>query len=155
MCKFKCMIKEGYEGATTLTRLRLAAAGLRRGRRDSKPCYLLRDSARFSPNLSRISALLRCVENHHFAESRRITQFSCPNLSEKSLTSAAVLFRAADPSGVGLGPLDTPQGTQNRSRPIVPDITYSAGFPGAGPLERPIRPAKDYLGRTISKVTGK
>src|SRR5205809_1808504 len=45
---------------------------------------MLRDLARFLRNASSFSALTALAKHHHFAESRRITQFSCPNLSENS-----------------------------------------------------------------------
>ena len=40
---------------------------------------ILRESCRKS---AAISALTAMQENHHFAESRRITQFPCPKLTE-------------------------------------------------------------------------
>lgn len=55
-----------------------------------------RDSARLPRRSLGEGGLLRSVENHHFAESRGITLFLCPKVTEKCLTSAGVQLGVAD-----------------------------------------------------------
>jgi hypothetical protein len=59
------------------------------GQRESKPNYQFRDSAQFRGKSAAICALTAHAEISDFAESRRFTQFYCPNLSEKF----SLLFR--------------------------------------------------------------
>src|SRR5260370_31612325 len=52
------------------------------GQRESNPFSPFRESAPFCRKFAAISALTAFVQNEHIADSRRITQFECPNLSE-------------------------------------------------------------------------
>ena len=51
--------------------------------RESNPITRLRVIARFRLKSAAISALTTFAENEEIADSRRITQFPCPNLSEE------------------------------------------------------------------------
>src|SRR5215472_16532730 len=51
--------------------------------RESKPITRFRNSARSRHKHAAACALQREAQINHSAESRRITQFHCPNLSEK------------------------------------------------------------------------
>ena len=53
------------------------------GQWNSNPVSQLREIARFVLKVAGISALTAFAENEQIADSRRFTQFSCPNLSER------------------------------------------------------------------------
>jgi hypothetical protein len=52
------------------------------GQRESKPLRAFRDFAQFQHKTAAVCALYDSVQFARFAESRTITQFPCPNLSE-------------------------------------------------------------------------
>src|SRR5262249_51608802 len=52
------------------------------GQRESNPIPRFHNVARFPLKSALINALTAFAKNERFADSRRFTQFSCPNLSE-------------------------------------------------------------------------
>ena len=66
-------------------------AGKSLKRRESNPFLPFRESASFCRKFAAISALTAFAQNEQIADSRRITQFACPKLSETALARVRVI----------------------------------------------------------------